>query len=55
MKEKIIFRINGTLEKYDNLLDEAEMEIHQCDEKIRSFIRKNQKQSKRFNLSQFIP
>ena len=48
MKEKIIFRIHGTLERYDNLLDEAEKEIQQCDAKIRVFVKNNQKLSKIF-------
>ena len=47
MKEKITFRMNGIIEKYEGILESAEKEISQCEEKIRILIKNNQKDSEK--------
>lgn len=46
MKEKLIFRVSGIIEIYDNLLAKAEKDLREIEEKIKSLIREKQKESK---------
>lgn len=48
MKEKIIFRINSIIEKYEFLLEESEKELNECEDKIKSFIKLRQKERNLF-------
>lgn len=45
LKEKLEFRMRGTIENYESLLENAEKEILICEKKIKALIKSNQKES----------
>lgn len=50
MKEKMIFRVSGIIEIYDNLSVKAESDLKETDEKIKSLIREKKKESKMLDI-----